>query len=374
MNFIRYYLLAVFTLLLSLNAAAQGHYNVMGVVADEKGQPLSSATVFISGSEKIMMTNERGEFIFHNLDPGVFQLTVTMLGFTPDVRSLVIQTTSPNLKVVLKPTAIALNEVKIPAGNSLEDYYQLFKAQFLGISPNGLDCEITNRDVIKLNYDQKKGILTASANGFLVIQNKRLGYKVRYLLRGFTYNAITNSAIYDGDINFEELDGTAKMKRTWEKNRLETYKGSFMHYLRSVYLNTVTKEGFITNQLFSAHNIKNDPVSLDKITIDPRPLRYDTLATLIDTSFISLKSPDFYLSYNPKKANAKVKKAPKNNRISTELDYNSSIIRMPFKEAIIDRKGSYTDYRAFYIHGSLARRRVGDQLPFEYQPPVVQHR
>ncbi|NNU34478.1 carboxypeptidase-like regulatory domain-containing protein [Mucilaginibacter sp. S1162] len=184
MNFIRYCLFAVFTLLLSLNAAARGHYNVMGTVTDEKGQLLTSATVFISGSEKITMTNERGEFIFHNLDPGAFQLTVTMLGFTPDVRSLVIQTTSPNLKVVLKPTAIALNEVKIPAGNTLEDYYQLFKAQFLGISPNGLDCEITNRDVIKLNYDQKKGILTASANDFLVIQNKRTGYKVRYLLRG----------------------------------------------------------------------------------------------------------------------------------------------------------------------------------------------
>ncbi|WP_175270154.1 hypothetical protein [Mucilaginibacter humi] len=97
------------------------------------------------------------------------------------------------------------------------------------------------------------------------------------------------------------------MKKTWEKNRLETYKGSFMHYLRSVYANAVTSEGFITNQLFSAHNIKNDPVSLDKIAIDPRPLRYDTLATVIDTSFISLKSPDFYLTYDPKKLTPSLK-------------------------------------------------------------------
>jgi hypothetical protein len=205
----------------------------------------------------------------------------------------------------------------------------------------------------------------------LIIQNKRLGYKVRYLLRGFSYNAVTNAAIYDGDINFEELEGTPKMKKAWGKNRLETYKGSFMHYLRSVYSNTVTKEGFVTNQLFSAYNIKSDPASLDRIAIDPRPLRYDTLATVIDTSFMALKSPDFYLTYDPKKANAKPKKAPKKNRINTELDYNGSIIRLPLKEAIIDRKGSYTDYRAFYIHGNMARRRVGDQLPFEYQPAVV---
>ncbi|MGF7081916.1 carboxypeptidase-like regulatory domain-containing protein [Mucilaginibacter sp. UYCu711] len=368
MKFIRYCLLSVFTLIIAVNAAAQGHYNVMGTVADEKGQLLTSATVFISGSEKITMTNERGEFIFHNLDPGAFQLSVTMVGFTPDIRSLVIQTSSANVNVVLKSKATELNEVKIPAGNTVEDYYQLFKAQFLGISPNGLQSEITNRDALKLNYDKKKGLLIASADEFLIIQNKRLGYKVRYLLRGFSYNAITNAAIYDGDINFEELDGTPKMKKAWEKNRLETYKGSFMHYLRSVYSNTVTKEGFITNQLFSAYNIKNDPLSLDKIAIDPRPLRYDTLATVIDTSFIALRSPDFYLTYNLKKANAKLKKAPKKNRVSTELDYNGSIIRMPFKEAIIDRKGSYTDYRAFYIHGNLARRRVGDQLPFEYQP------
>jgi hypothetical protein len=373
MKFIRFYNLSVFFLLTVINAAAQGHYNVMGTVADEKGQLLTSATVFISGSEKITMTNERGEFIFHNLDPGAFQLSVTMVGFAPDIRSLVIQTSSPNLKVILKSKAIELNEVKIPPGNTLEDYYQLFKAQFLGISPNGLQSEITNRDVIKLNYDQKKGLLTASADEFLVIQNKRLGYKVRYLLRGFSYNAITNTAIYDGDSNFEELDGTQKMKKEWAKNRLQTYNGSFMHYLRSVYLNTVSKEGFITNQLYSAVSDRNDPGSLDRITIDPRPLKYDTLATIIDTSFISLKAPNFYLTYNRKKANAKPKKAPKNNRVNTELDYNGSIIRMPFKEAIVDRKGSYTDYRAFYIHGNMARRRLGDQLPFEYQPPVTQH-
>jgi hypothetical protein len=371
MKFIRYYILSVFTLLIAINAVAQGHYNVMGTVADEKGQLLTSATVFLSGSEKITMTNERGEFIFHNLDPGAFQLSVTMVGFAPDVRGLVIQTNSVNVKVMLKPKAIELNEVKIAPGNSLEDYYQLFKAQFLGISPNGLQSEITNRDALKLNYDQKKGLLTASADELLIIQNKRLGYKVRYLLRGFSYNAVTNAAIYDGDINFEELEGTPKMKKAWDKNRLETYKGSFMHYLRSVYSNTVTKEGFVTNQLFSAYNIKSDPASLDRIAIDPRPLRYDTLATVIDTSFMALKSPDFYLTYDPKKANAKPKKAPKKNRINTELDYNGSIIRLPLKEAIIDRKGSYTDYRAFYIHGNLARRRVGDQLPFEYQPAVV---
>jgi hypothetical protein len=373
MKFIRYCLFSVFTLLIAVNAAAQGHYNVMGTVIDEKGQLLTSATVFISGSEKITMTNERGEFIFHNLDPGAFQLSVTMVGFAPDIRSLVIQTNSANLNIVLKSKTTELNEVKIPPGNTLEDYYQLFKAQFLGISPNGLQSEITNRDALKLSYDKKKGLLTATADEFLIIQNNRLGYKVRYLLRGFSYNAITNAAIYDGDINFEELDGTPKMKKAWEKNRLETYKGSFMHYLRSVYSNTVAKEGFVTNQLFSAHNIKNDPLSSDKIAIDPRLLRYDTLATVIDTSFITLKSPDFCLTYDPKKANAKAKKAPKSNRVSTELDYNGSIIRMPFKEAIIDRKGSYTDYRAFYIHGNLARRRVGDQLPFEYQPAVVQH-
>jgi hypothetical protein len=289
MKFIRYCLFSVFTLLIAVNAAAQGHYNVMGTVIDEKGQLLTSATVFISGSEKITMTNERGEFIFHNLDPGAFQLSVTMVGFAPDIRSLVIQTNSANLNIVLKSKTTELNEVKIPPGNTLEDYYQLFKAQFLGISPNGLQSEITNRDALKLSYDKKKGLLTATADEFLIIQNNRLGYKVRYLLRGFSYNAITNAAIYDGDINFEELDGTPKMKKAWEKNRLETYKGSFMHYLRSVYSNTVAKEGFVTNQLFSAHNIKNDPLSSDKIAIDPRLLRYDTLATVIDTSFITLK-------------------------------------------------------------------------------------
>jgi hypothetical protein len=371
MKFIRYYLFTVFTLLLTIDAAAQGHYNVLGTVVDEKGQALTSVTIFISGSERMTMTNERGEFVFKNLDPGAFQLSATMVGFTPDVRGLIIQTNSVNVNVVLKTKSIQLDEVKIPPGNTLEDYYQLFVAQFLGISENGRRSEILNRNVLTLNYDKKKGLLTASANDVLVIQNNMLGYKVRYLLREFSYNAVTNTAIYDGDSNFEELDGTEKMKKAWAKHRLETYKGSFLHYLRSVYLNTVTKEGFVTNQLFSLVTNKNDLMSTDRITIDNRALRYDTIATVIDTSFISLKAPNFYLTYDPKKANAKPKKASRNNKTAIDVNYNGSIIRMPLKEAIIDRKGSYTDYRAFYIHGNMARRRIGDQLPFEYQPDAV---
>jgi hypothetical protein len=45
------------------------------------------------------------------------------------------------------------------------------------------------------------------------------------------------------------------------------------------------------------------------------------------------------------------------------------MVKLPFKQAIIDRRGNYTNYRAFFIHGDMASRRVGDKLPFDYEPP-----
>jgi hypothetical protein len=50
------------------------------------------------------------------------------------------------------------------------------------------------------------------------------------------------------------------------------------------------------------------------------------------------------------------------------MDKQGSIMTLFLENAILDKKGSYVDYRSFYIQGFWGKKRLGDQLPFEYQP------
>jgi hypothetical protein len=108
---------------------------------------------------------------------------------------------------------------------------------------------------------------------------------------------------------------------------------------------------------------------------DPRPMLMDTIITVIDSSFISLKFTSIYVVYNPAKATdiqAHGVDTTKNAAIwNNTMDSMGSILNLHLPKAIVDRKGSFTDYRTFLIQGYWSGRRIGDQLPFEYQPPVV---
>jgi hypothetical protein len=353
------------------NALAQGHYSVFGIIKDEKGQPLKSATVFISGSEKITMTDDGGRFALNDLDAGTYQLSVTMLGYLPDNQNIILKDSSANISARLQPRSILLTEVVIGSGSKWEEYYRVFRGQFLGTSENAMDCVILNPKVLNFDYTKKTGVLTAYADKFLIIDNKRLGYRIRYLLKAFTYNALKNLVIYDGDTNFQPLEGSNSNNKNWARNRLAAYRGSLMHYLRSVYAGKVLDEGFITYKLISAVPNQDGTNDLNKVIVDPRPLKYDTITTALDTAFTVFKAPSFFITFDPKKSAHLKGDTTTGSTESIELIETSSLIRLPLEKAIIDRKGSYTDYRAFHLHGNLARKRIADLLPIEYLPNKI---
>ncbi|MDB5003597.1 MAG: hypothetical protein JWQ34_1822 [Mucilaginibacter sp.] len=369
MKTIIYRLLFVIPFFINTAAMAQGRYNISGTIADEKGQPIKSATVFISGSQKITITDDEGRFMFVNMDAGTFQVSVQMLGYAPYAQNVMIKAASATINIALTLRPIALNVVVIGGGDDSNwwTYYTLFKGQFIGTSTNAQQCTILNPRMLHLNYNKKKGILLADADRFLIIENKFLGYRIKYMLKYFEYNAINNATIYDGDTNFEELPGTAGMKKRWAKNREEAYRGSLMHFLRSVYTKTTLQEGFIVNTLYK-FTYKNKHDDGPTLSVDARPIKFDSLITVIDSSFISLKFSPIYVTYNPKKAVDIKNKGDYLTMKDMALNDKASVIKLPLKEAVIDRKGSYVNYRAFVFNGDMGTKRIGDQLPFEYQP------
>ncbi len=366
-----YYLLLIFTLCAGNSAIAQQHFIISGTVTDEKGQPVKSATVFISGTEKMTMTNDAGRFAFYHMNAGTFTLSVSMMGFLPYADNVIIKSNTAELSISLKAKTIYLNEVVIGGVDNWARNFKIFKAAFLGTSDNGKQAEILNPKA--LHFSVKKGVLSADADEFLIIENKRLGYTIKYLLKDFSYNANVSLSLYTGETVFEEMTGDEKMKKEWAKNRLNAYKGSLMHYLRSVYANKPLSEGFLTRQMYSYVPILGGekPAFLNRVFLDPRTVDLDSIVTTIDTTFKKLKFTTFYVLYDPKNIDNEVVKkgdfVPYKRSVQLD-DRKGTLIKLHLDEAVIDGKGSYTDYRAFYIAGAMGRLRVGDQLPVEYQP------
>lgn len=366
-----YRLFFIFILLVNINVFAQGRYTVSGVVTDESGVIQKGATVFISGTQKITSSDNEGRFEFASVDAGTYQVSVKLLGFYPFTENVQVRDKSLTINVRLKVKAIMLNQVVIGNNSDWEANYAIFKEQFLGTSANAEKCVITNPKVLSFGT-AGRNVLTAEADEFLIIENKQLGYRVYYLLKSFEFNKTLLRTKYDGDTNFEELDGEPLMKMQWAKNRLTAYRGSLMHYLRSVYTDTQVKEGFLTHQLYQARDGKIS----QSTKVDNRLVNFDTIKMVIDTSFISLKFTSLLIEFDPEKANRIQKEGvdpyAKSDPVFTgNMSSNTSVLKLFLPYAIVDRKGSYTSYRTFLVQGNWGKRRIGDQLPFEYQPPVV---
>jgi hypothetical protein len=364
-----------FLSLVSAGVYAQAGYNVSGVVTNDKGKPLPSATVFIGGSQRVTPTDANGRFNFQNMPAGTFKVSVQMLGYAPLTRNIIVKNAPLTIDMQLQPKAIKLDEVVIGKRNGWKNNFDLFKRNFLGTTRNAKECVILNPEVI--NFSTGKDLLQADAEDFLIIENRRLGYRIHYLLQEIGYNLASHITLYHGEFSFEEMEGTEDQKQEWAKNRADTYKGSFMHFLRSVYANNTLENGFIAMPIYGygkyVNSQTNDPY---KLIVENRPVKFDSLITAIDSNFVSLKFKQLYVTYDPKKAAAyqrsEKEKTDVIQKTTIVIDRNSSSLTQPTDQAIIDKKGSYTDYRNFFIKGYWAKARMGDELPVEYVSPFAE--
>jgi hypothetical protein len=374
----------LFAVLLSVVATgvfAQARFDVSGLVTNEKGEPLKSATVFIGGSNRVMPTDENGRFKFTRVAPGTFRVSVQMLGYAPASRNIMVLDAPITIELRLTPKAITLNEVRIGKKRALNNNLRLFEENFLGTSNNARQTKILNPEII--NFSTTNGILLAETDEFLIIDNKRLGYRIHYLLKDFSYNTKANLALYHGECSFEDMEGTVDDKKKWARNRAETYQGSFMHFLRSVYTNSAQENGFLTRPMYGYGNFRyegtyysQNPSKInDGVVVKDHLVQFDSLVTAYNANLIAFKFNQLHVVYDPRKA-ATFKPKKYDGLTTIPIDKNASMVRLTNPQSLIDQKGSYIDYRDFYIRGNWAIARVGDQLPVDYVPPSapISHR
>ena len=106
------------------------------------------------------------------------------------------------------PKVTQLRGVVITSPADWKKNFELFKKEFIGTTENAKKCEIMNPHTINMLYSNRKLLLEAWSDDFLIVENRALGYRVKFLIDTFSTSGVTGITQWQGQAVFEELKGT----------------------------------------------------------------------------------------------------------------------------------------------------------------------
>ena len=217
--------------------------SVTGTVRDASGAPLPGVSVYLSGTTRGTASDREGAYRIDAVAPGSYRLVGSMVGFEPaavPVR-LAAGVTTADLTLTEATASLAPVTVEAQADRRWQRQLAQFREALLGESANADSTRILNPEV--LDFASSWGTLRATARAPLVIENRALGYRLRYDLLEF--RASSNSVRYDGDEVFEPMTpASAAEGFRWAAARRRAWRGSLQHLLRSMLRGTDESEGF----------------------------------------------------------------------------------------------------------------------------------
>ena len=219
-----------------------------GTVTNEASQRLSSVNIYLDGTKIATTSAQDGSFQLQFSD----HIKANLVFQKDNYETFSVKASDyfdKNLKVVLSKVTDIEEVLIIPyTDEAYRNYINYFLDKFIGYSRD--EVKIKNQRTLKFSYDKKNKFLKVKAPQTLIIENKNLGYTIQYNLINFESDFKSKTLSYLGTSFFKEM----KPKKAYIQNRINAYKGSLMHFLRSTYQQDLEKEGFIVNQ---ARRIKN---------------------------------------------------------------------------------------------------------------------
>jgi hypothetical protein len=242
----------LFILVLFFLGVCQVHaqFLMKGKVLDaESLQPLEFATVFINNSTFGDITDRNGAFQI-NVPAGNYELVISYLGYQTFSFPFNTNTIRDGYEFRILPEFFDLEEAGIAEKRDKAWYnnLEIFKENFLGTSINGQRCKILNPEVLILDNETNKNVLTARSKGILEIENSNLGYTIKYVLEGFELDLENKISKYAGYPYFIEQDIPRRRKAQIEKQRIRAFEGSITHFVRVLYQGNIEEEGFVVKK------------------------------------------------------------------------------------------------------------------------------
>ena len=217
---------------------------------------IGKVSVFLSNSSFGTETADDGTFRLVGVKPGQYTLVASSVGFQQHTEQVLVGAEPIHLNIALKPKINQLRGVVITTEADFKRNLEIFKKQFIGEGENAKKCEIINPHVMNMIYHSRKLEMEAWSTDFLVIENKALGYRVKFLVDTFSSSGLSNITEWQGQVVFEELPGSPAQKQAWKLKREETYYGSARHFYRDLYRGTLAQDGFIMYRLHREINPK----------------------------------------------------------------------------------------------------------------------
>jgi len=325
-------------LLISISTVAYSQV-ISGTILDKKdNSKICFATVYFNGTFVGTASDINGDFKLDVSKSAAMPLTISCIGYYS--RTLTDFSADKPLIIYLEPKAIEMNEIVVAAkslARKRKANLRLFKEEFLGMTAIAKSCKIINEQDITFNYGSDRDTLKAFASKPILIYNKALGYKITFYLDKFEYYKKSTSFSYTGNIIYtEDLTTDETNKQFYEDNRKFTYLGSRMHFFRALWANDLTSSGF------EVRNSEDKNISYDNIVIKE-----------LGGIKGSLISYNYYLKYP----------------LKMSIYYGRNLTNIEFhKSKVYFEKSGYYDYSAIIWSGEMVAKRIGDTLPYEYQP------
>lgn len=250
-------ILAVFFSFLLVTHVHSQTLSIEGSITDSAtGKPLAGVSVFFSNTSYGTVSNSAGAFRINNVQPGKYDLIISSVGYETQSRSLSLSNAIAGLKISMKQKPAELQEVVVR--KYLKDGWakwgQFFLENFIGTSLQAQQCKIKNTKVLRFSHSKTDNTLTVEAMEPLEIENKSLGYTIQYQLEAFTYDFEDKFLFYAGYALFTEMEGSSRKQRNWNEARAEVYELSQMRFMRSLFQNRLTEDGY---QLYGLERIPN---------------------------------------------------------------------------------------------------------------------
>lgn len=334
------YIITLFLFLFAISLHAQQRFSVAGRIIENnlEGAAIPFAHVYLNGTSFGTQADVNGRFALKNIPKGIYKFSISMVGFKTSMKLTSIDSDLKNMVERLDENVMDLMEVRVKGqkdkvwNKSIRD----FENEFLGRDISRSEIQILNREVIDVEYDQQKKVLTAKAEQPLMIENRNLGY----LYRGFLveFQKGINRMSFKASGYFEPLKpSSARQLARWESNRKDVFQGSIKHFLWALYRNKLAEEGF------SAYYY----VDRKYMGVMPEFKAVDVLRPTSDSTIFLLELKGMLsIDYN--------------------YNYRQSSKIMPVSQIFFNQYGELIDPYSVELYGKMSENRMGKELPSDY--------
>jgi len=238
-----------------------GQRYISGRITDaENNEPIPGVSVFIANTTVGAATGADGFYRLKLPGEGSYRLTVSHIGYQSVFSDIDPGKNSYKADIALKVNVI--EEVTVSANVQFRKRdIDLFWKTVLGKPPSPKTIYALNPETVYYYYNSQTGILKVTCREPLQIINNETGYHIKLIIKSFSHNYNTNVQTWEWERMYREIEPVNQSQKTvWEENRKKIYQSSLTSFVKSLYHNTLTENGFLLTyprEFVNLDNYKN---------------------------------------------------------------------------------------------------------------------